>query len=308
MENNNAPVLSIIVCTYNREQYIETTLQHLVKQNIDKALIEILIVNNNSTDNTEDICLNFIKKNPQEPILYFLETQQGHSYSRNRGIHESKGELIAFIDDDAFVEKDFSQNIIQFFKNYPDAQVMGGKIIPVYESKEPAWMSRFLLPLVSALDMGDKVNPFQGRKFPIGANVTFRRCVFDQYGLFNVALGRKGSGLAGGDEKELVLRLKEDHAPIYYAPNVVVQHIIPDKRLSQAYIKGLAIGVGQSEKERLKNKPLTQKISRIIEETLKIGATGILFFLYTLKLQSPKAIMLVKFRIWVLQGFLIKSH
>lgn len=304
MEYSHAPVLSIIVCTYNRAMYIASTLQHLIQQNIDKRFIEIIIINNNSTDKTEEICLEFINKHPQEPIYYFLETQQGHSYSRNRGIHESKGELIAFIDDDAFVEKDFSQNIIQFFEDYPDAKVMGGKIIPVYESKEPTWMSVFLLPLVSSLDMGDVVKPFKGRKFPIGANVTFRRSVFDQYGFFNVALGRKGSGLAGGDEKELVLRLKEDRAPIYYAPNAVVQHIIPDKRLSQEYIKGLAVGVGQSEKERLKKKPLSQKIYRVFEEIFKIGATSILFILYVLKFQFPKALMLVKFRIWVLQGFL----
>lgn len=303
MEHQQGPILSIIVCTYNRAAYIESTLKHLIEQDIDKRLIEILIINNNSTDKTEEICLHFMATHPQEPIHYVVEKHQGHSYARNRGIQESKGGLIAFIDDDAFVEKNFSKNIIQFFKEYPQAKVIGGKIIPVYESKKPKWMSTFLLPLVSALDMGDTIKPFKGRKFPIGANVTFRRDVFDQYGYFNVALGRKGSGLAGGDEKELVLRLKADQTPIYYVPHVVVQHVIPDKRLSQEYIKGLAIGVGQSEKERLKKKPLSQKISRAMEEILKIGATAILFVLYSLKLQFPKAIMLVKFRMWVMQGF-----
>lgn len=307
MERQRNPVLSIVVCTYNRDVYIENTLEHLIQQDIDKDLIEILIINNNSTDKTEHICLDFIEQHLQEPIYYFLETQQGHSYSRNRGIMESRGELVAFIDDDAFVEKSFSQHIIYFFKENPQVKVIGGKIIPVYETKEPSWMSPFLLPLVSALDMGDEVKPFTGRKFPIGANVTFRKNVFDRYGFFNVALGRKGIGLAGGDEKELVLRLKADTAPIYYVPSVVVRHIIPDKRLSKAYIKGLAIGVGHSEKERLKNKPFFQKILRAMEEGFKIGATIILFVFYVLKFQIPKATMLIKFRIWVIREFFNKN-
>ncbi len=307
MDKRSQPKLSIVVCTFNRENYIETTLQHLIQQNIDKQLVEIVIVNNNSTDHTEEICKQLIDQHPAEPIRYFLEKNQGHSYSRNRGIQESKGELIAFIDDDAFVQPDFSEQILRFFENNHAAMVIGGKIIPVYETGEPPWMSRFLLPLVSALDMGDHVKPFKGRKFPIGANVIFRRSVFDRYGLFNVALGRIGSGLAGGDEKELILRLKADQTPIYYVPSVVVRHIIPEKRLSLAYIKGLARGVGHSEKERLKNKPLTQKMSRIMEEFVKIGATMLLFLLYTLKGTLPKALMLVKFRFWVIQGFLGKA-
>ncbi len=300
---DHLPTLSIIVCTYNRAEYITTTLQHLANQVIDKNLIEIIIINNNSTDNTEKLCLAFIKSHPQEPVYYFLEKQQGHSYSRNRGIKEAKGKLTSFIDDDAFVAPDFSKHIISFFKAHPVVQVIGGKVVPLYESKEPQWMSSFMLPLVSALDMGDKVQPFKGRKFPIGANIIFRKEVFEKYGNFNVALGRKGSGLAGGDEKELVMRLKEDQVPVYYVPNIKVDHVIPDKRLSMTYIKGLAQGVGQSEKERLKNKPLSQKILRATEELIKIEGTLVLYWMYALRFQFSKASMLLKFRLWVLQGF-----
>lgn len=301
---SKSPQLSIIVCTYNRDNYIKTTLEHLLKQDLNFSDYEVVIVNNNSTDQTDKICQFFLQENPSAPFRYVIEYDQGHSYSRNRGILEARSELIAFIDDDAFVKPSFGKNIIYYFKSHSDVQVIGGKIIPVYEGSPPNWMSPFLLPLVSALDMGNQPKAFTGRKFPVGANITFRREVFDHYGLFNVALGRKGSGLMGGDEKELVYRLKENNEPIHYVPSVVVDHIIPEKRLEMSYIMGLAQGVGHSEKERLANASFGQKLNRILEESVKIGGTLILFLWYSLKGQLAKGTMLIKFRIWVLQGFL----
>ncbi|MEM9833382.1 MAG: glycosyltransferase [Bacteroidota bacterium] len=301
---SDLPELSIIVCTYNRDQYIDKTLNYLFQQDLDPSEYEVIIVDNNSTDQTAQICQNFLESNSTAPFYYFLETNQGHSYSRNRGVKESNAKLISFIDDDAFVHPSFGKNIIRFFQEYEDCLVIGGKIIPVYEEEEPKWMSRFLLPLVSALDMGNSPRPFTGRKFPVGANMAFRRTVFDRYGLFNVALGRKGSGLLGGDEKELIYRVKADNLPIYYVPDVVVDHIIPPKRLIKTYIQGLAQGVGLSEKERLSHASFPQKLQRGLEELIKIGGTLILFIWYLLRGQLAKGIMLIKFRIWVLQGFL----
>ena len=300
---SNSPKLSIVVCTYNRAVYIGKTLNHLLKQTADQSDYEVIIVNNLSTDQTEDICQSFLQDHPDAPFYYFVETNQGHSYSRNRGIKESKGDIVAFIDDDAFVHPDFGSNIIQYFQQHPEVQAIGGKILPVYEGQSPTWMSHFLLPLVSALEMGSQPKPFKGRKFPVGANIAFRRTVFDRYGLFNVALGRIGSGLMGGDEKELIYRLKTQHEPVHYVPDVVVDHIIPEKRLEIAYIKGLAQGVGQSEKRRLAHASFLQKTQRLLEELIKIGGTMLLVVWYYLKGQFAKGNMLVRFRIWVLQGF-----
>jgi len=298
------PTLSIVVCTYNRDNYIGKTLEHLLDQHIETIDYEVIIVNNNSTDHTDTICQDFISNHPQAPFHYFIEHNQGHSYSRNRGIAESKGNIISFIDDDAFVHHDFGTNIITYFNSHPEVKVIGGKIIPVYEDSAPNWMTPFLLPLVSALDMGSQPKPFTGRKFPVGANIAFRKSVFDRYGRFNVALGRKGTGLMGGDEKELVYRLKANNEPVHYVPNVVVDHIIPQKRLQLSYIRGLAQGVGQSEKERLAKASLTKKLSRGLEEAIKIGGTFVLFLWYGIKGQIAKGIMLIRFRVWVLQGFL----
>lgn len=296
--------LSVVVCTYNREKYIGRCLQHLAKQESEVSTYEVIIVDNNSTDNTNQICTSFVSQHAH--FKYFLETNQGHSFSRNRGIQESSGDIIAFLDDDAFVTSDYVSNLINFFSENHQAQAIGGKIDPIYEGGEPNWMTPFLLPLVAAQDMGENIKPFKGRAFPIGANMAFRKEVFKNYGLFNIELGRKGSGLEGGDEKEVFLRLKSDNLPIFYVPSVKVEHIIPEKRVTREYIKGLALGVGTSERKRIRNGGIPLLLQKILEETIKIGGTIILFIYYMVVGKFSSGLMLIKFRYWVLKGLLLK--
>jgi hypothetical protein len=180
---------------------------------------------------------------------------------------------------------------------------LGGKITPVYEGEPPIWMSRFLWPLVAGLDMGDKVREFKHSKYPIGANMAFRAIVFEDYGYFNTELGRRGTELEGGDEKDMVYRLKKNGKEVHYVPWVHVKHIIPESRTLISYIKGQAIGVGISEKKRLVSEGISMKIKKTIEEIVKIGATCALALYYLLTFKPEKGIMLIKFRMWVIRGY-----
>ena len=96
--------ISIIICTYNRELYLPKCLEHLKNQTEAPSNFEIILVNNNSTDQTENICENFIAQNPQLITKYVKEMNPGLSFARNRGIKESKGDVLVFIDDDAMAE------------------------------------------------------------------------------------------------------------------------------------------------------------------------------------------------------------
>ena len=170
--SGSAPKLSIVVCTYNRERYIQQNLESFLNQTSNFSEFEVVIINNNSPDNTDEICTEFISNHPEVNWVYKIETNQGHTYARNRGIAESAGEFIAFIDDDAFVRKEYCQNIIQFFTQNDSVDAIGGLIIPVYESgAEPKWMTPYLLTLVAAQDYGKETKEFHPRKFPIGANM-----------------------------------------------------------------------------------------------------------------------------------------
>jgi len=294
-----SPFLSIIVCTYNREKYIGECLSRLAKQDIDQSTYEVLIINNQSTDHTQAVIDKIITQYPKINFRSFIEENQGHTYARNRGIIEAKGNLLSFIDDDAFVQTDYCKEIIKFFKTHEKISDIGGRIIPKYEKTEPPWMSKYLLPLVAAIDLGNLPKPFKGNKFPIGANMAFRKSIFEKYGVFDVNLGRRGAGLEGGDEKEMFIRLKRGGEKIFYVPEVVVKHIIPGSRIEKSYIMGLAKGVGTSERKRLSKEGLKGMVIKIISEIIKSIATLVLSIKYCLKGQFPKAKMLILFRYWV---------
>jgi glycosyltransferase involved in cell wall biosynthesis len=301
------PTLSIIVCTYNRDKYIRQTLGYLNDQNIEPRHYEVLIIDNNSSDNTASICKSFIDQHSQGHFKYFLEKNQGHTYARNRGISESKGEYIGFLDDDAWVEKNYCEELIRFFTTHPEVMAIGGKITPEYEHLSPPWMSKYLWPLVAGLDMGDRVKEFKHSKYPIGANMAFRSKVFKDYGYFNTELGRRGAGLEGGDEKDMIYRLKKDGGKVFYVPSIHVRHIIPNSRVQKLYIKGQAIGVGTSEKKRLSQTNLQTVIKKVMEEIIKIFATLLLAVYYLFTFRPSKGLMLVKFRCWVLQGYMQRN-
>lgn len=299
---NNIRV-SVIVCTYNREKYISRTLEHLERQTASKDEFEVIVVNNNSQDGTQSIVEEFVNRYPH--FYAFVEINQGHTYARNRGIREAQGQILSFIDDDAFVCEDFVSELISFFNNYSDATALGGRIIPQYEEQEPPWMSKYLLPLVAALDKGDQIVKFKGSKYPIGANMAFRKEVFEEFGEFDINLGRRGSGLEGGDEKDIFARLRKAKRSVYYNPKVWVNHIIPPQRTTLTYIKGMAHGVGTSEKKRI-GSGLSAIFGKIYEEAFKMAASLLLFFVYGLTGRREAAWMILRFRFWVLKGYLSK--
>ena len=195
-------------------------------------------------------------------------------------------------------------HLIQYFTQHPEVDAIGGKIHPDYQSQEPKWMSKYLLPLIAALDMGNSPKPFTGSKFPIGANMAFRREVFSTREPFRTNLGRKGDFLGSGEEKDFFIRLKKQGKTIHYVPTVQVKHYISDRRLEKAYIKRMAQGIGVSEAIRIQSGPFTEVLQKWISEFFKIGATLILAFVYAVRGQWSKGSMLIKFRLWLLSSFI----
>jgi len=297
--------LSIIICTYNRDQFIYQTLEHIAKNNYDSAQYEIVLINNNSTDNTESECQKFTHDFPQIPMNYFVETKQGLSYARNRGIEEAKGDILVFLDDDSFVRNDYLHNLSEYVTKYPDMMAFGGKIEPLFETGiAPDWLCSWTYSWVSAINKGDKVCLFNGKSYPIGANMGFRKECLQQCGVFNTQLGRTGKNMLAGEEKDLFNAIKELGLKIYYFPELFVQHVIPEKRTTDEYIKRLGYGIGQSEYLRTRHKSYPLYLKRLFSEAIKWAATLVLWVRFALVLQFAKGNKLVLFRWNVTRGLL----
>ncbi|MFV0311461.1 MAG: glycosyltransferase family A protein [Dysgonomonas sp.] len=298
---------SVIFCTYNREKYIYNAMKSIAEQDFPYTDYEIVLINNNSTDSTENICNRFREDYPQVRFRYFIETNQGLSYARNRGVKESRGDILVFVDDDATVFESYLPSINIFFDAYPEVNACGGPIVPVYEVEKPKWLSHYTEQLLGgALYEGDKVKPFRNGKYPGGGNSAFRKEVFEKYGLFNVELGRKGTGLIGAEEKDLYDRLIRGSEQFYYLPQMGIYHYIPEKKLTKAHFRELTYSIGKSERIRTKGVSPKAYRNRVLAECKKWMASLVLFAGYTLALSPGKGWKLMQFRWYVSKGLLGK--
>jgi len=297
-------MLSVILCTYNRERYIYNVLQSIAAGGFGDY--EIVLVNNNSTDGTESECQRFAKDHPEVAMRYCVEKQQGLSYARNRGIVESQGEVLVYVDDDAVVNREYLQTYADFFNRNKEAVAAGGPITPRYDGcEEPSWMSHYTRQLVTGeLNLGTREREFPKGAFPGGGNAAYRKSVFDEVGLFNVELGRKGNSLIGAEEKDLFDKMTSRGMKFYYLPNAILYHLIPLKKLTQDYFDRLTYGIGVSERYRTQQIGRKKYLNRLLKEAIKWGGTMVLWAGFALKGQFSKGNKLVAFRKNVTRGLL----
>ena len=296
---------SVIICTYNREKYIYNVLKSIATGKCSNERYEIVLINNNCTDNTEKECDRFRSDFPSVSFRYYIEKEQGLSYARNRGIIESKGNLLVYVDDDAYVNDSYLQTYLDFFELHPEIEAAGGPILPEYETQEPDWVTTYTRQLITGkLYLGDKQKEFPSHAFPGGGNAAYRKSVFDKVGLFNVELGRKGDGLVGAEEKDIFDKMTTLNMRFFYLPTAILYHIIPPKKLTKEYFDKLTYSIGKSERIRTKNISNYKYLKRLIMEGIKWAASFVLCTYHTLALSPKKGFKLIQFRYNVTKGLL----
>ena len=297
-------MLSVILCTYNRDRYIYNVLASLAGNDLPHSEYEVVLVNNNSTDNTPAECNRFQQDFPDVHFHYCVETQQGLSHARNRGIKEAKGDILVYVDDDALVNPEYLRTYAEFFSRNPMAVAAGGPITPQYDGcTEPDWMSHYTRQLVTgALNLGTSEREFPKGAFPGGGNAAYRKSVFDAVGLFNPELGRKGNSLIGAEEKDLFDKMTSQGMHFYYLPTAILYHLIPPKKLTQDYFNRLTHSIGVSERYRTRQIGTAKYLNRLFREAVKWAGTLVLWTFFAFKGQFSKGNKLVAFRKNVTKG------
>ncbi len=296
--------ISVVICTYNRDKFIGRALKCLILQTLSKDQFEIIIIDNNSTDNTPAICLQFIKDHPSFHTRYFRETNQGLSFARNRGIKESRSPVITYIDDDAEAVPGFLESIVSFMNQAEDVAGIGGKVIPKYsESDEPAWMNRYLNGFVGKVDYGDSPLMYNAKmKFPAGCNMTYTTRILQQAGGFNNQLTFRS------DDKYIYHRVSEISHRIFYLPAATVYHNIDNDRLAFNNFKKLFLKTGNEEKIRIRSEEgATGLPKKFLEFVAKTVAACMLYILYTMKGQEIKGRYIFFSQWFTLRGFMQKK-
>ena len=211
---------------------------------------EVIVVDNNSTDETSIIIKNSISRYGSKVIKYLVERKQGLSVARNSGICNSSGDLLFFLDDDAILDKNCLSTYCLIFEKF-GFNCMGGKILPLprnFSSKDlPDWFNNSLWGALSMVIIGDKVKRVFYPNFPYGANFVVHRKLFEKYGVFNLSMGRKGKNLISNEEIEFFLRLEENNEPIHFIPDAMVYHLVQKKRLKLSFFVRRFLAQGISD-------------------------------------------------------------
>ncbi len=292
--------LSIVIATYNRAADLVRTLDSLVGQSYPAREWECVAVNNNSKDDTEERFAQFASQHPELNLRMVREENQGLSWARNRGIAESRGEIIAIIDDDETINPEFVEGYISFFERHPEAAAAGGRVVPHYIEGRPEWMSPYTeRPIAGTLDLGAEDKPFT-KGYPAGGNMAIRREVIERLGAFDTRLGRTGANPMGGEEKEIMHRIAASGGAIWYTPVPVIYHYIPAAKLTMEYFDRLCRMCGASERVMATSEGRLAK-ARVME-IVKWGATLVIAAGYLLGGSVSRAKMLVRLRRGVSMG------
>ncbi len=227
--------ISVIVPTHNRCEYLRRTIISLQEQNFPEDEYEIIVVDNNSTDNTPEV-VEACNRNGKKEVVYVKEPVLGLHNARHAGAKVAKGEILAYVDDDVICDANWLSELLKPYSD-PEVGCVGGKILPKWEIKPPEWIKQYPSYL-SLLDLGNEIRELKTPGI-YGCNFSIRKSLLFEVGGFNPdAFGDKKLIWYRGDgETGLLLKVFATGRRIIYTPHAVVWHVIPENRLTLDYFK-----------------------------------------------------------------------
>ncbi len=299
--NSKEYKISIAICTYNRCRYLDDTLQDVSHQKGDLRNVEILVIDNNSVDETQEILDAFNKRSTID-FRSIKETSQGLSHARNRALKESRAEYVLFIDDDVFLGEHFVQHWLEFLDRNPLIAGGGGPIEVHFDDGQPAWFPMVLRQMLGHHSPYAGEREYHGSEYPHGGNMLVHRETALKINGFNTSLGRIGTGLGGGEEKDFFKRLAMADATILFNPTAVLKHRIGSDRLTKNYFLRQAEGIGSGE--RLMRSGWVNFFNGLGLQGVKLAGSLLISGVYLLSFRPHSAWSLLQFRLHVLKGYI----
>jgi glycosyltransferase involved in cell wall biosynthesis len=245
---------TIIICTYNRSRELSRTLGSLSEMILPAGLQwEVVVVDNNSSDATRQICLEHQAK---LPLRYLFEKRQGKSFALNSGAQTARGEFLIFTDDDVRVDRQWLSALWDAHQRYPGKVFFGGRVLPLWEKPPPRWVSQNLSTLTVLfphLDWGDqekKADIAAGELFA-GGNSAYPRSAFGSANRFSETVGlleqdAKRGYRVGLEDTEFVRHLVGEGWQGVYVPSAMIRHLHVASRYSEKYLRKFYMGAGMA--------------------------------------------------------------
>jgi glycosyltransferase involved in cell wall biosynthesis len=238
--------VSVVIGTYNRCRRLAAALESLIEQESKDVRFEVIVVDNNSTDNTREVVESF--QQSKIPVRYIFEPHQGISHARNAGIIQAGSPIVAFTDDDVRVAPDWVFTIKKTFDAHPEIGFIGGKVLPVWTVPPPAWLTHKHWSPLGVQDHGDVEFYLEPRRVTgvIGANLVVRREVFDRVGTFSLKVQLVKDSIGTMEDHEYVARMWREGIIGLYVPGLLVEAPVECDRVKKEYHRRWHKGHGRS--------------------------------------------------------------
>lgn len=238
-------LVTVAICTWNRAALLDQTLAQM-RQLVVPAGVEweLLVVNNNCTDDTEQVVARHAGA---LPARHLLERKQGQSSARNCAAAAAAGEFILWTDDDVLVGPNWLAAYAEAFARWPRATVFGGPVRPWFQGQPPAWLRRVWPRVAHAYavrEFGAEPVALSPEVLPFGANYAVRTDEQRRYP-YDPELGLKANGTLRGEEVSVLCRMFADGAEGRWVPDAVVSHYLPRSRQTVGYLRGFYRGQGE---------------------------------------------------------------
>lgn len=236
--------ISLAICTYNRSSLLTSMLESIANQTLEPNKFEVLIINNNSSDNTNEAIESFAQSHQDLQIRNIFEPKQGLSHARNTAYRLAQGDYIIYIDDDEIACPNFLESYYNSFHTNPEYTVLGGRILIHPIPNKPKWFGPNLEVWYSIYDNG--LDPFEitndmisSKKtdLPVGGNFAIKVDFLKEIGGFDPNLGRNKDQLLSGEETKVFQEVLKRGHRILYEPSAVVEHVIEPERLTLSHVQ-----------------------------------------------------------------------
>lgn len=252
--------ITIAICTYNGATRLPKVLEALYQQTTPEAAIwDVLIVDNNSTDDTAAIVAAYQQHwRDDVPLRYHFEPRQGTTYARQRAFQEAHGAWVGILDDDNIPPPNWMTEAIAFIQesaiDRPQLGAFGGNIHPRFETEPPPEFDRFAV-LLAVYDRGDRAFPYRrdvpNRIVPAApGSFVRRRAWFETVPFDRLRLGGRdefgGTFIGACEDLEALFYLQNSTWEIWHAPALYVLHHLPPHRYTRSYLIQIAHTSGLS--------------------------------------------------------------
>ncbi len=236
--------ISVILCCYNSSKRLPKTLKYLANQKVSKNLNwELVLVNNNSSDNTSIVAQKLWENYDTDvPLNIVDESKAGLSFARDKGIKTAKFDILLFCDDDNWLDSNYIDNVFDKFKKHPNLGAVGGWCDAVFEGEKPEWFDLFSGNFAVGRPMEKSGFLEKPNSYLYGAGMALSRQAYKHLvkkGFKNILTDRKGKQLSSGGDVELIYALRLIGYDVYFDDELHFYHYMPDQRMSWEYLNRL---------------------------------------------------------------------